>query len=192
MLHSWKSATPRPRTTGPGVNYNTIVPPGKSTISISTDVYVGEKSLDPAAPLVKSKIIFMAFTAPSPLVFDDIRLQRRDNSAVMFEGLHAFDFGTAKSPVMTGYTGVDEAAYDKTKGYGWQRGSSYLHSFDGLQPDALYEDFVATDGATFQVDLPNGKYHAIANIDAPGGFWGEKSNALHLPRSLRQRQIRRR
>src|ERR1035437_3112789 len=98
------------------VNFNTLVPPGKSTVTMPTDIYVGEKAR-PGRNLIKDKITRMVLSPSAyPLIFDDIRLERRDTSAVQFEGLHAFDFGTAKSPVMPGYTAVDaQCAYNGSR-----------------------------------------------------------------------------
>ncbi|MCL2641719.1 MAG: hypothetical protein FWD53_12795, partial [Phycisphaerales bacterium] len=153
------------------VNYNVMVPPGKSTVTMPTDMYVGEKSR-PGRPLLKERVTFLAFGPEKyPLVFDNIRLEK--NEVVTFDGLKAFDFGPAEQQVMAGYTGVDVARYTKERGYGWDvRG--YQRGFDGRQPDSLFGDFVITaDNAAFQVDLPNGKYQVVMNIDCPGGFWGE-------------------
>jgi hypothetical protein len=156
------------------VNYHTIIPPGKSTVTMPADQYVGEKSR-PGRPLLKSKVRVLAIAPDKyPLIFDDIRLERLDTEKVQFEGLKAFDFGTKDSPVMPGYKGVDAATpYNSDRGYGWGRSNSYLTAFDGRQPDALFQDYVATGDASFQVDLPNGKYQVMMNIDSPGGYWGE-------------------
>jgi len=162
------------------VNYSTVVPPGKSTISIPTDMYVGEKGR-PGRPLINNKVNFLGLLPQKrPVVFDNIRLERLDTSGVLFNELNAFDFGTQQSPVMPGYTVVTEdTIYSEGRGYGWTRGQEWLRGFDGMQPDALFEDFVVVSDGSFQVDVPNGKYHVIMNIDSPGGFWGEVQQYTH-------------
>ncbi|MCL2648374.1 MAG: hypothetical protein FWD61_15420 [Phycisphaerales bacterium] len=161
------------------VNYNSVVPPGKSTVTMPTDMYVGEKSR-PGRALVKEKVTFLALGPEKyPLVFGNFRLEKNDTAAVVFAGLKAFDFGPAEQQVMPGYTGVNTAKYDKARGFGWDpRG--YERGFDGMQPDSLFGDFVITaDDAAFRVDLPNGKYHVLMNIDCPGGYWGEVQHFTH-------------
>ena len=144
------------------VNYSTLAPPGKSTLTIPTDMYVGEKSR-PGRPLIKGKVTFLALIPQDgALLFEAIRLEKLDTASVLFDGLQAFDFGDVHSPVMPGYKAVTAAdAYNKGTGYGWLAGG-YPHAFDGMQPDALFEDFITAADSKFQVDLPNGKYHACS------------------------------
>ncbi len=160
------------------VNYSTVLPPGRSTVSLPTDIYVGEKSR-PGRPLV-SNMVTRLVLAPEkwPVVFDNIRLERIDVASVQFPGLQAFDFGLPKSPVMRGYRAVDPSiAYTKGRGFGFIGDTP--RAFDGFQPDALFQDFVVASGAAFRVDVPNGRYHVIMNIDCPGGFWGEVQTYTH-------------
>jgi hypothetical protein len=70
-----------------------------------------------------------------------------------------FDFGTASSPVASGYVQVTESTvYSGALGYGWDT-TAGLESRDRGAPDDLRRDFVcsATDH-TFNVDLANGQY----------------------------------
>jgi hypothetical protein len=154
------------------VNYSTVLPPGKSTVTLPTDMYVGEKGHH-GRPLIKSKVTFMCLAPQKwPVIFDNIRLERLDTAIAKFPGLVAYDFGLPASPVMPGYTQITAGTlYTAGRGYGWNGGSA--RAFDGMQPDPLFQDFVFTADGIFQVDLPNGKYHVIMNIDCPGGFWGE-------------------
>lgn len=160
------------------VNYSTIVPPGKSTVTIPTDIYVGEKSR-PGHRLIKNKVNrFVLVSEKGTLVFDNIRLERLDLAKVQFDGLQAFDFGLPDSPVMPGYMSVSAGVmHAEGRGYGFKSG--WMRGFDGFQPDALFQDFIIGDDFAFQVDVPNGKYHVIMNIDSPGGFWGEVQQYTH-------------
>jgi hypothetical protein len=157
------------------VNFTTVAPPGKSTVSMPTDIYVGEKSR-PGRGLIKSKITQLILgpeQGKGALILGNIRLERLDTQSVLFEGLTALHFGPPASPAMPGYTTVTATAgYAQGRGYGWLPGG-WTRAFDGLQPDALFQSFIVTSDAGFQVDLPNGKHHVIMNIDCPGGFWGE-------------------
>jgi fibronectin type 3 domain-containing protein/uncharacterized protein YkwD len=91
------------------------------------------------------------------------------NAAAVIEGMEIvsgkppppptqYDFGTASSPVASGYTGVTQATtYSAATGYGWLSGS--VASADRGIGTALTRDFNYTfTQATFAVDLANGTY----------------------------------
>ena len=159
------------------VNYTTIVPPGASTLIIPTALYVGEKSR-PGRPLILSGITRMVFSIAdkpeAPLFIDNVRLERdTETAAVQFDGLWAFDLGTATSPVMEGFMPLDVSkSYTKGRGYGWKN-ARFWRSFDALQPDPLYQDFICVEAGGLAIDVPNGRYHVFVNMDSPSGFWGE-------------------
>jgi hypothetical protein len=159
------------------VNYTTVVPPGKSTLIIPTALYVGEKSR-PGRPLMLEAVTRLVFSVgekpPAPLFIDNIRLERDTETAkVLFDGLWAFDVGPAGSPVMEGFTPLDEGKhYSKGRGYGW-KDAHFWRSFDALQPDPLYRDFTCVERGGLAIDVPDGKYHVFVNMDSPSGFWGE-------------------
>ena len=71
-----------------------------------------------------------------------------------------YDFGTASSPVASGYNKVTEATTYSSGGFGWTD-TSTLESRDrtGVSDD-VRRDFVMSSSAarTFKVDLPNGTY----------------------------------
>ncbi|MGA2496197.1 MAG: glycoside hydrolase domain-containing protein [Tepidisphaeraceae bacterium] len=160
------------------VNYQTIVPPGKSTLIIPTkQLYVGEKSrpgrmLDLAG--IKWFVLSIGDKPGAPLFVDNLRLERDDSvKQVQFDGLSAFDFGTATSPVMEGFTQITPGTiYSKGRGYGLKNAKIW-RAFDALQPDPLYQDFICIESGGLAVDVPNGKYRVFVNIDNPSGFWGE-------------------
>ncbi|HYW81161.1 MAG TPA: hypothetical protein VE890_16380, partial [Thermoguttaceae bacterium] len=159
------------------VNYTTIIPPGSSTLVIPTALYVGEKSR-PGRPLLLSAITRVVFsvgeTPEAPLYLDNLRLQRDTETAkVLFDGLWAFDLGSSSSPVMEGFTALDAGKpYTRGRGYGW-KDVRVWRTFDALQPDPLYQDFLCVEQGGLAIDVPNGKYHVFVNMDSPSGFWGE-------------------
>jgi fibronectin type 3 domain-containing protein len=77
----------------------------------------------------------------------------------------SFDFGTASSPVETGYTRITSSTlYSVSFGYGWNS-STGLYSRDRGSPDDLRRDFVFSSmNRTFRVDLPNGTYLVMVVI----------------------------
>ena len=160
------------------VNYNTLVPPGQSTLVIPLDqLYVGEKAR-PGRRLLLNAITHFVLSVgdnpPAPLFVDNIRLERDVETAkVQFDGLMAFDLGPAQSPLMPGFRRIDPSTlYSKGRGYGLQ-GAQIWRAMDALQPDPLYQDFICIERGGLAVDVPNGRYHLMVNIDSPSGFWGE-------------------
>ena len=155
------------------VNYNTVVPPGKSTITLPTELYVGEKAR-PGRTLLRDRISKVYIdTKGSKLLFDNFRLERMNTEAVLFDGLTALDFGLSDSPVMPGFRQATMAMiYESGRGFGWENAKLWK-AFNALQPDLLFQDFICPLSGNFRIDLPNGTYHVIMNIDSPGGYWGE-------------------
>ncbi|HEX2973693.1 MAG TPA: glycoside hydrolase domain-containing protein, partial [Tepidisphaeraceae bacterium] len=160
------------------VNYETIVPPGASTLTIPVkQLYVGEKSrpgrmLDLAH--ITQFVLSIGEKPTAPLFIDNIRLERDETSSqVQFPSLWAFDFGTSTSPVMEGFTPVAPGTlYSKGRGYGL-KDARVWRAFDALQPDPLYQDFICIESGGLAVDVPNGRYRVFVNLDNPSGFWGE-------------------
>ncbi len=165
------------------VNYTTIVPPGSSTLIIPTALYVGEKSR-PGRPLIQSGVTRMVFSIgdkpQAPLFVDNVRLERDTATAKMlFEGLWAFDLGPSSAPMMEGFTPLDVSKrYTQGRGYGW-KDARFWRTFDALQPDPLYQDFICVEQGGLAIDVPNGKYHVFVNMDSPSGFWGEYQRYRH-------------
>ena len=160
------------------VNYTTVVPPGESTLVVPVKgMYVGEKSR-PGRMLILSGVTRLVFSIgdepPAPLFIDHVRLERDDSaSKVLFDGLWALDFGTGPSPVLEGFTPITPATlYSKGRGYGL-KDARVWRSFDVLQPDPLYQDFICVEAGGLAIDVPNGKYRVFVNLDNPSGFWGE-------------------
>lgn len=155
------------------VNYKTVAVPGYSQISLPTSIYVGEKSR-PGRQLLKEAVTHL-FINPkgNELVIDNIRLEKLDTSQHLFAGLYAFDFGRLDSPLMEGFLTVTSSMqYHRERGYGWINADIWK-SFNVLQPDTLYQDFICPRKGVFRVNVPNGTYQVILNIDSPGGYWGE-------------------
>ncbi len=160
------------------VNYNTIIPPGASTLVIPVkSLYVGEKGR-PGRKLMLNAITRFVFgpSKPENIVYvDNVRLEvDKEPEKVQFDGLWAFDFGSGSSPVMEGFTPITPATiYSKGRGYGLKDARLWGGAQDALQPDPLYEDFLCIESGGLAVDVPNGTYRVFVNMDSPSGFWGE-------------------
>ncbi|NQT88477.1 hypothetical protein HQ560_17045, partial [bacterium] len=160
------------------VNYVTVAPPGASTFVVPLkQLYVGEKSR-PGRKLMLNGVTRLVFSIPdkppAPLFLDNIRLERDDSpQKAVFDGLYAFDFGTGASPVADGFTPITPSRiYSKGRGYGLE-GARVWRSFDALQPEPLYQDFICIEKGGLAVDVPNGTYRVWVNLDSPSGYWGE-------------------
>jgi fibronectin type 3 domain-containing protein len=89
-------------------------------------------------------------------------------------GLH-FDFGTATSPLASGYTQMTESTtYSPSQGYGWSSGT--ISSRDRGTGGALDEDFNFTTQGTFAVDLANGTYNVTLTIG--DAFYTQQSEGI--------------
>ena len=158
------------------VNYNTVAPPGASTLILPLrQLYVGEKGR-PGRYLNLSGITRLVFGVgdAGPLFLDNLRLER-DTAAqgAFFDGLYAFDFGTGASPLMDGFTPIAPATlYSPGRGYGLKNAQVW-RAFDALQPDPLYQDFICIESGGLAVDVPNGKYRVFVNMDSPSTYWGD-------------------
>lgn len=84
----------------------------------------------------------------------------RSGSTVPTPGARKFDFGTATSPVASGYVRVTESTAYVAGAYGWTTASNAQSLDRRSQADPLKRDFVmsGTAAPTFRVDLPNGNY----------------------------------
>lgn len=83
----------------------------------------------------------------------------------MFSGVH-FDFGTATSPVASGYVGTPVGQYSLATGYGWtdSRGVREVVRNSGT---SVTSDLHAEKDRTFQVDLSNGTYLVTPTLGDP-------------------------
>jgi hypothetical protein len=160
------------------VNYNAIVPPGASTLTIPLkQLYVGEKAR-PGRNVILSGITRLVFAAtspkPAPFYIDNLRLERDlTGGKAGFEGLYAFDLGPGGSPVLDGFRPLTPATiYSKGRGFGL-KDAKIWRDFNVLQPDPLYQDYLCIESGGIAIDVPNGKWRDVMNIDAAAGFWGE-------------------
>ncbi len=163
------------------VNYETLVPPGTSTLVIPLQqLYVGEKAR-PGRNLILSGITRLVLSLgehpTAPLFLDNLRLERDvETPKMLFEGLHAYSFGPATGPLMPGFTRIDPSTiYTKARGYGLKNASVW-RAIDARQPEPLYQNCLCIERGGLAVDVPNGRYHVFVNIDNPSGFWGEYQN----------------
>ncbi len=75
-----------------------------------------------------------------------------------------FDFGTANSPVVSGFTRVHAGTiHNNFDGFGWSAGT--ISSVDrGSPANSVNRDFNATADGTFSVNVPNGTYSVTVTM----------------------------
>ena len=166
------------------VNYESVLLPGKSTFTLPLNqLYVGEKSR-PGRNLLLDKItrfVLVLRESKGAVTFSEMRLVRNEKPP-MFDGLWAFDFGPPSGPVMDGFTPITPGTlYSEARGFGL-KDAKVWRTFDMLQPEPLYRDCIAVESGGLAVDLPNGKYRVVLNLNHPGGFWGE--NQIYHERTV--------
>jgi PKD repeat protein len=77
-----------------------------------------------------------------------------------------FDFGTAKSPVAPGSTGVPLVSYNATRGYGWNDLDD-MAARSRLTSNPLTRDFHLGSASTFKADLASGTYDVTVTLGDP-------------------------
>lgn len=156
-------------------NFTSMMLPGKNTLILPTNLFVGEKSR-PGRPLLRDSITRLVFSLgenKAPVYIDNVRLECDDSDNARFDGLYAYSFGLPNAPLLRGMTRVSPGTtYSKGRGYGFLNAKLW-RTYDVLQPDIVYRNFICVEKGGFAIDLPNGKYHVFVNNDCPGGFWGE-------------------
>ncbi|MBT3379995.1 MAG: hypothetical protein HN742_11880 [Lentisphaerae bacterium] len=157
------------------VNHTATLLPGTNTVTVPTNILVGEKSRPGRNLLVDgiTRLVYSIGKANTDVYIDNVRLECDDSDRDRFPELHTFDFGLPNSPLLKGMTRITAGTtYTRGRGYGLLNAQVW-RSFDVLQPDVVYRDFVCIEKGGLAVDLPDGVYHVFVNIDCPGGFWGE-------------------
>ncbi|MBC7465987.1 MAG: hypothetical protein H7256_08340, partial [Bdellovibrio sp.] len=162
------------------VNYYFTASSGHSLVRIPLQLHVGDVSRPGRLINLKKIVSVILAKVNVSTSIQDLKIQKiyfdKDISIVP-DGVYAFDFGAADTPVFPGFIGVtDQAQYSKKIGYGFENAkfwTPYLHAEDSLQPDSLYRDAVFIPQGVFKVDLPNEVYSVILNLDFSSGYWGE-------------------
>src|SRR5438094_387745 len=89
-----------------------------------------------------------------------------------------FDFGTAKSPVASGYTQVtSKTTYTTTQHYGWLSGIISEQDYP-QEKDPLTRDFNSTSNGTFAADVANGTYTVAVTMGS--AFSAERNMGVFL------------
>ncbi len=147
--------------------------PGRSTIELYIPaLHRGEgspKDMLDTRPFHWDKVrrFYVSPSRGVKLEFDNFRLEKIDIAAP--EGVLAFDFGPAASPVFPGMTGVTpETRYSDRTGRGWSRKGTMYSRKRFRAPDSFVQDWISGRGCVFSAKVPNGKVHVWLMWDDPG------------------------
>jgi hypothetical protein len=178
-----RSAAPQPvyieindeKTTGywSRVNWTTSVAPGRSTVFVPLNVYVGEKSvIRERRRLDLATITKLVITSlHADLIVDNIRLEVEPTLAHDFPELIKLDVGPSTSPVFPSFTALHPGMpYKPELGYGFAPGTQFGRAEDRRHPGSLFNDWVSLKTGGIDIDLPNGQYQLWMMLEDPG-YW---------------------
>ena len=171
-----------PKGNGYWARHNRLVglAPGANQVEFSiADLWRGEVlRRDMGGFLDSTAITNLVLSAPVPFIVDYVRLEQAAVPKVSVPGLKAFDVGKTGTPVFNGFTALTEKdMYDKAKGFGWTR-TNFGRMDDRMHPDDLFRDWIACPGSELAVDVPNGKYIVMLQLEDPG-YWEYMQNYTH-------------
>ena len=158
------------------VNYQTVLPPGASTLICPTDLYVGEKSR-PGRPLDKAHITRFVLSADGAQAAALLRqpaagartspTASRCPACRRSRSVRARRRRCAASPPSRRPPSTPPG-----RGYGLKNAQIW-RAYDALQPDPLYQVGICIEKRRLCGRSAERKYHVFVNIDSPSGFWGE-------------------
>lgn len=177
------------------VNWYSWAAPGRSTIEVPLQTFVGEKSTIGERRRIDLKEMrtLAVSDVKTELTVDNFRLETEPKPKAVFPELIALDAGTGDSPVMNGFTRfIASTVYRPERGWGLIPGSVVARSEDRRHPDNLYRDWVSFTGGGLQFDLPNGEYTVWMMIEDPGywsyyPFWRTRSVFVQEQEVLNER-----
>ncbi len=155
------------------VNWYGYVAPGRSTLEVPLQAFVGEKSVVGERRRLDLKSIHrLAISGTkADLAVDQFRLESNPPIASLFPELIALDAGTATSPAMTGFTPfTSSTVYRPERGWGLIPGTAVARTEDRRHPDNLNRDWISFIGGGLQFDLPNGDYTVWLMME-DAGYW---------------------
>lgn len=117
-------------------------------------------------------------TVKEKFYVDNIRLSRGKKPA-LFKGLRAFDFAKDHHSAFPGFFPVTtQQIYSRDVGYGFGKETVFWRIHDSKYADMLNKDALIVTKGRFFVNLPNGKYRVLLNINMLGywdvPFWNKR------------------
>ncbi|HYF52342.1 MAG TPA: glycoside hydrolase domain-containing protein [Planctomycetota bacterium] len=155
-----------------------VIKPGFNTVKFAVGGL--RQNMHPSVLMDIKKIVRFNFAVSNATVFiDNVRLIKGVEE-IPVKGMQKFDFGPENSAVFPGFTKVTmKDFYTPEKKWGFGQGSTLGRAFDVIEilgrhrpADDICRDFISPLKATFNVDVPNGKYGVWLMMGPPANGWG--------------------
>ena len=152
-----------------------VVPPGRTTLRVPLQGFVGELSVVGERRRLElgeiRRLVLSAADASADLEVTGLRLVPEPEFTSDFPRLLKFDAGLATSPLLSGFTPLTaDTHYTPERGYGLSRDAQVLRAEDRRHPDDLLRDWISFNSGGLDFDLPNGRYHVWMMLEDPG-YW---------------------
>lgn len=156
------------------VNWYTAAPPGRSTVRIPLQTFVGEKSVvreRRRLDIADITRLVLSTSGDAALTIDDVTLEPEPPYAHDSPRILKLDAGPASAPLFPGFTRLlPSTRYAARRGYGLSPDAEVLRVEDRRHPDGLLRDWISFGKGGLDLDLPDGRYHVWLMIEDPG-YW---------------------
>ncbi len=156
------------------INWELVVSPGRTTVHVPLQAFVGEKSYRNRRRLDMSnvtRLVLSTTDTASDLVVDTLRLERDLPFTNDFPELIKLDAGPPTAPVMTDFTALLASThYRPERGYGLSADAKIARVEDRRHPDNLLRDWISFRSGGLDFDLPNETYRVWMMLEDPG-YW---------------------
>lgn len=157
------------------VNWNASVPPGRSTVYVPLQAFVGEKSVINERRRLDlnriTRLVLNTEDVASDLVIGSVRLVTEQPFKSDFPELIRLDVGPLAGPVMAGFTALPPSIrYRPERGYGLSADAKIGRVEDRRHPDDLLRDWISFHSGGLDIDLPNDVYRVWMMVEDPG-YW---------------------
>ena len=156
------------------VNWYTTAAPGRSTIHLPTQIFVGEKSVIRERRRLDLHAITRLVISNGgavPLKFDNVRLESEPGLPGDDPRILKIDPGPTTAPVFPAFLPLDGSMDVRTRrAYGFTAGTHIGRVEDRRHPEALRRDWVSIVSGGLTFTLPNGRYNVWMLLEDPG-YW---------------------
>jgi hypothetical protein len=165
------------------VNWYTVAAPGRSTIQVPLQIFVGEKSVIRERRRLDlaniTRLVLSAADAAVALTIDDVRLEPEPAYSNDFPRLIKLDVGSLESPLFHEFTPLyASTSYRAQRGYGFSADAEIKRTEDRRHPENLLRDWISLNSGGLDFDLPDGEYHVWMVLEDPG-YWEYYPNYEH-------------
>lgn len=156
------------------VNWYTTAPPGRHTLHVPLQVFVGEKSVIRerrrlALEAITRLVLLNAGT--TDLLVDDVRLEAEPPLPHDDPRILKLDAGPSTGPVFPGFTPLLASTDVRPRrAYGFRPDTRFGRIEDRRHPEALRRDWISISSGGLEIALPPGRYAVWMVLEDPG-YW---------------------